>query len=235
MTELRPFFCFYGGKWRASNYYPPPEHNTIIEPFAGAAGYATRHHTHDVRLVDIDPIITGVWDYLIHVGSYEIMRLPPVVEHIDDVNAPQEARWLIGFWLNKGAAYPCKTPSKWMREHPKGFWGYTIRSRIAQQIQCIRHWRIYPRSYKICANIEATYLIDPPYKSEVGRHYRYSNVDYKHLAEWCRSRKGQVMVCEYEGATWLPFRPFMTLHSTGGTHGKGFTKEAIWIKGEKRF
>ena len=43
VTRLRPFFCYYGGKWRAAPKYPPPEHDTIVEPFAGAAGYATRY------------------------------------------------------------------------------------------------------------------------------------------------------------------------------------------------
>jgi hypothetical protein len=37
---LKPFFNYYGGKWRVARRYAPPEHDLIIEPFAGAAGYA---------------------------------------------------------------------------------------------------------------------------------------------------------------------------------------------------
>jgi len=40
---LRPFWRYYGGKWRAAPRYPAPRHDLIIEPFAGAAGYAMRY------------------------------------------------------------------------------------------------------------------------------------------------------------------------------------------------
>lgn len=46
---LRPFFTYFGAKWRAAPHYPPPTHPTVIEPFAGAAGYALRHHTRAFR------------------------------------------------------------------------------------------------------------------------------------------------------------------------------------------
>jgi hypothetical protein len=36
-VSLRPFWRYYGGKWRAAPRYPRPTHDTIIEPFAGAA------------------------------------------------------------------------------------------------------------------------------------------------------------------------------------------------------
>ncbi len=38
MTDLKPFFCYFGGKWRAAPHYPTPKHAEIVEPFAGAAG-----------------------------------------------------------------------------------------------------------------------------------------------------------------------------------------------------
>ena len=47
-APLRPFFGFYGGKWRDSpRHYPPPAHTRIIEPFAGPP--ATRSETHTSR------------------------------------------------------------------------------------------------------------------------------------------------------------------------------------------
>ena len=39
----------------------------------------------------------------------------------------------------------------------------------------------------------------------------YSKVDYVALREWCLSRKGLLIVCEQEGADWLPFRPLYDL------------------------
>jgi hypothetical protein len=53
---VRPFFGYYGGKWRDSvKHYPKPQFETIIEPFAGSAGYSLRYASHNVRLYEIDP------------------------------------------------------------------------------------------------------------------------------------------------------------------------------------
>lgn len=49
-VRLRPFFSYFGGKWRDTPRLPAPKHPTIIEPFAGSAGYALRHYTRDVVL-----------------------------------------------------------------------------------------------------------------------------------------------------------------------------------------
>ena len=73
--NLRPFFCYYGGKWRAAPKYPAPEHDTIVEPFAGAAGYATRYPDRKVVLVERDPVIAGLWRYLTKVSPAEIERM----------------------------------------------------------------------------------------------------------------------------------------------------------------
>lgn len=73
---MRPFFCYYGGKWRAAPLYPQPEHGTIVEPFAGAAGYATRYPLNRVVLVEKDPILAGLWKYLTRVTARDIWALP---------------------------------------------------------------------------------------------------------------------------------------------------------------
>lgn len=58
--------------------------------------------------------------------------------------------------------------------------------------------------------IEATWFIDPPYQN-AGVHYVHSmrEEEYESLADWSKSLRGQVMVCEASGATWLPFSTFM--------------------------
>jgi hypothetical protein len=43
------------------------------------------------------------------------------------------------------------------------------------------------------------------------------------LAEWCKERNGQAIVCENTKATWLPFKPMKEMQ---GTMFK--TTEAIW-------
>jgi hypothetical protein len=131
---LKLFFTFFGGKWRIAKYYPVPVHDTIVEPFAGSAGYSLHYPEKDVRLFDADSIICGVWDYLIRVSEGEIMALPPVVKDVRELDVPQEAKWLIGFWLNKGTISPCNIPGKWMRDHLRveqrvnSYWGEGVKS-----------------------------------------------------------------------------------------------------------
>ena len=56
MTELKPFFSYFGGKWRTAKHYPGPSRDLIIEPFAGSAGYSVRHPHKAVILNDLSLI-----------------------------------------------------------------------------------------------------------------------------------------------------------------------------------
>ncbi len=228
--ELRPFFCYYGGKWRDAMRYPTPKHSTIVEPFAGAAGYALRYPNRRVVLCEIDPIVASVWSYLVRVRADEVLALPDLEGHVDDLAIPQEARWLIGFWLNKGCSSPRKTPSSWMRSgiRPGSFWGERVRQTIASQLEAIRHWRVLHGSFEHCPEMTATWFVDPPYEG-AGSHYRYGSrhIDYAALGAWCRGRSGQVIVCENEGASWLPFEP---LASAKTTRAGQRSREAVWTR-----
>ncbi len=57
---IRPFFSYFGAKWRLAPRYPAPAHRTIVEPFAGSAGYACRYPDHRVILVERDPVIAAL-------------------------------------------------------------------------------------------------------------------------------------------------------------------------------
>ena len=230
IDRLRPFFCYFGGKWRSARRYPFPQYPTIVEPFAGGAGYALHYPERRVELYEADPIIFELWSYLIKVKQSEILRLPSVVEHVDDVSGPEAARSLIGFWLNKGVAEPKKTPSVWARsgERPNSFWGPAIKERIAAQVPSIRHWVVKNRSYELARNVRSTWFIDPPYQGECGSSYRYRSIDYGALGEWCRGLQGQILVCEQAGADWLPFQPFRTTKATPGSRGRSYSREVLW-------
>lgn len=223
--RLRPFFSFYGGKWRAARTYPEPQYGRIIEPFAGSAGYSVHHSMYDVHLYDADPVIVGVWNYLIHATSDEILRLPLDVWAGIPEALPQEARWLIGFWMNHATTYPAHRPSAWMRRghHATSFWSERIRHRLATQVGHIRHWSVTCGDYTQCPNECATWFVDPPYQVN-GRHYRHHSVDYQMLGDWCRRCHGQVIVCEQHGADWLPFRSQSLAKSRRGT-----SHEVVWI------
>ena len=237
MSSLRPFFSFYGAKWRAAPHYPRPEHDLIIEPFAGSAGYALRYPHQRVILCDDDERVAATWAYLLRVTPEEVRRLPLLGadDDVRDLPLPQEAKWLIGWWLNKGMTSPCHTPSKWMRNPLPGrlatYWGAGIRERIAQQVPAIRHWRIIHGSYHGFSAEPATWFVDPPYNNAAGARYRKSRIDYAHLSRWCRSLPGQVIVCEQAGADWLPFAHMMTAKTTDGPKRDGVSREVIWIKG----
>lgn len=236
MKTLRPFFSYYGGKWRAAPHYPAPTEAVIIEPFAGSAGYAVRHADRQVMLFDLDEKIIGTWQYLIKVSADEIRRLPLIgpTDNVNDLAVPQEARWLIGWWLNKGMTAPCNIPSRWMREPLPGrletYWGAGVRERIARQVEHIRHWQVFHASYVDAPDVRATWFVDPPYSGTPGRRYTHSEVDYTALGAWCRARSGQVIVCENVGADWLPFVPFMVAKASAGKGRAGASKEAIWMK-----
>lgn len=235
-TDLRPFFSYYGGKYRAAPKYPKPEHSTIVEPFAGSAGYAMRYPDRDVWLYDVNEKVIGTWQYLIKVSPEEILSLPDLDsdQTVHDLPLHQEARWLIGWWLNKGMTAPCNRPSQWMRNPLPGraetYWGPGARQRIARQLDRIRHWNAEVASYAEIPDRSATWFIDPPYVGAPGRRYTFGNktIDYADLADWCRSRSGQVMVCENDGADWLPFRHFMAAKATAGKGRTGVSVEVIW-------
>jgi hypothetical protein len=232
-TSLRPFFGFYGGKWRdALKNYPQPKYDTVIEPFAGSAGYSVRYYQRNVVLCEADPIIAAVWDYLIHVTPGEILAIPDLKanETVDNLRVCREARWLVGLWLNRGASRPRKGPSKWMRDRvrPGSFWGERVRNTIASQVPLIRHWKIHICSYASCpVGGEATWFVDPPYQ-ETGNFYHFGSksIDYSRLSNWCRELSGQVIVCERAGADWLPFR---SLPPTKTTRNGRRSPEVLWI------
>ena len=234
MSDLKSFFSFYGSKWRLAPKYPAPEYGTIIEPFAGSAGYSVRHADKNILLIERDPVIASVWEYLISASPADILALPHVEDggSVDDYpELPAGARAFMGFWVNQAAAQPAKIMSKWSRDYPgPGRYGASVRARVAGQLHAVRHWQIMAGDdYTAAPDIEATWFIDPPY-SDRGKHYKYGSklINYTELADWCRSRRGQVLVCENEGADWLPFVPFSRQIGTTAHGIVRYSQEVIW-------
>ena len=217
-TRLRPFFSYYGSKWRLSSRYARPVYGKVIEPFAGSACYSLLYPEKEIELVDVSEAVCLVWQYLIGVTESEIRSLP-LLEDKEKIptSLPIEAQYLIGFWVSKGCSYPRKS----MSGRPGcGYWGDMIRSRIARQLKHIRHWSIRRSSYSDIENTKATWFVDPPYQVG-GKHYPHHEIDYTDLATWCKTRNGQVIVCENDKASWLPFD---LLH-----HTKGIRKNSVEV------
>jgi hypothetical protein len=228
-ARLAPFFSFYGAKHRSAGRYPAPEHDVIVEPFAGSAGYACRYPDRAVVLVERDPVIAALWRFLIAVRPDEVRRIPAAVEDVDTLAVP-EHRALVGFWLAKGQAAPARRPSAWCRSglYARQFWGEAIRERVASQVEAIRHWRVIEGDYTAAPDAVASWFVDPPYQ-RAGRHYRFGSdgIDFARLGAWCASRRGQVVVCEANGADWLPFE---ALGSFKSNRRHRFSAEAVWLR-----
>jgi len=180
-------------------------------------------------LFDLDPVVCGVWSFLIRSSADDIRRLP-LLQHgqsVDDLAVCKEARHLIGFWCNKGTAAPRKRLSAWAAGSPGQFWGERIRERVASQVDAISHWTITHGSYADISNTAATWFVDPPYEVQ-GKHYRCGSkgIDFPALGKWCRARQGQVIVCEQEGAKWLPFRSIGAFKSSRARP----SHEVVWLK-----
>ena len=237
MTHLAPFWRYYGGKNRAARLYPQPEYGTIIEPFAGAAGYSCRYPDRRVILVDKYPVVVGVWRYLIATPAAEILALPDLPEsgEIADLpqSLPQEARWLIGFRVQNGRRTPEKRASscqsRGLATNRLDGWHGKTRSLIARQVDKIRHWQIIEGDYTEAPDIEATWHIDPPYDNRAGRWYPHQPDDFAMLGDWCRTRRGLVMVCENDGADWLPFQPLKSTLSAQTSRSGEKSAEVIWL------
>lgn len=205
--RLKPFFSYYGSKWTIIDKYPKPNTDTIIEPFAGSAQYATRYPSKKVILYDLDENIYQIWRYLISVSEKEIMDMNLSFDHIEESKLIQEQKILVGFWIAQGGATPAKTRTKRSIEN-----GILWKERICSQLKHIRHWEVYNTSYEQIEDHNASWFIDPPYK-EKGYRYKKSSKDinYSHLSQWCKERKKEYIVCENNGADWMQFKDLCNL------------------------
>ena len=239
-TKLRRFIPSYGGKRSIAAKYPKPVHAQIIEPFAGGAGYSLEYPDHPVHLMDLDERVCGVWDYLIHATEADILSIPVDIQDVSEIPPRRhgdEVRWLVGWWMSPAAASgPATRSYTWGKQHAgrSDVWGEKCRDRLAQQVHAIRHWTVEQGSYEsLDIDRLATWFVDPPYEVK-GKHYHHSTLDYKALAIWCRSLNGQVIVCENEGADWLPFTKLCDFVSGQkpirgpGNGGGKRTVEMIW-------
>lgn len=203
---------FYGRKKKIIASYPPPSHPTIVEPFAGSASYALHGDNWQRRviLIERDPVLAALWRWVIHEATeQDILNFPDPelgvqTPHLLHILHSASKRW----WQYKKYGVTPNLMAAWKASKPY----------MASCIHKVKHWEILEGDYTLAPDIEATWFVDPPYTGDAGTGYRYGSaaLDYPALGQWCMDRKGQVIVCEGEGASWLPFKPHLTLRASAG-------------------
>lgn len=210
-------FSYYGSKSNVIDSYPTPQHERIIEPFAGSARYALKYYTRDVLLVDCRSVVIDTWHYLQSAKPSDILGLPrpDYKQSLDGFNLSAGERYLLGWMCGRGAAYPRHKTQKWSRLNRD-------LKLIAEQLYKIKHWDIKLGNHQDIKNTNATWFVDPPYQFG-GDSYGTGKINYGALGNWIKSRQGQVIACENTKADWLPFWPLRKNRGSRNT-----TTEAIW-------
>src|SRR5213075_2113399 len=170
--KINPLFKWFGSKWQSAKKYPPPKFLTIIEPFAGGAGYSLNHCDNQVTIYDNDPNLRILWKWIITEATQSrVLDIPidlPIGTDIRSIGLSEGQAQLLKHWQRTNNVGDCWTISPWGNK--PGFWTSNTRARVSEEIYAIRHWKFLKITFTRCA----TYFIDPPYQY----NYRYSYGDY---------------------------------------------------------
>ena len=217
-------FYYYGRKTRFVKAYPQPSHRTVIEPFAGSAAYAHYHieRLERVVLTELDPAIAAMWRQILDPDLSADDICPPCTLGVRTSNPFHLAAAVSGggpFRYLKATPIMVENVTRWRRRLPGD----------------LRRWRnvqvdLIEGDYTATPDVHGTWFIDPPYQGHAGSLYPFGSkdIDYDALAAWCRTRPGQVIVCEGEGADWLPFQSLGKMVSVRGK----LNHEFVYLNGD---
>lgn len=216
-------FSYYGSKSKIVKKYPEPIYDTIIEPFAGAANYSLLHCDKDVLLNDLYKDLINIWRFIINCTEDQILSLPEIKwnTNIQKLGVSKTIKDLLGFTCNMGRGSPSEYPTTWALDNdviPR------LKRKLHRFLGKLSHWQLSSVDYTLLDNVEATWFIDPPYIVG-GEGYVHNDIDYHDLGRWCKSRKGQVIVCENGNADWLDFKPLTLSQGFSNANRK---QEVIW-------
>ncbi len=199
--KIGPMFKWFGSKWQSAKRYPPPEHDRIIEPYAGGAGFSLNYCDRKVTIWDDDPLVTELWRWLItEATSHDVLDIPVGLAPgtvISEIGMSRGQALLLKHWQRTNNVGNCWTVSSW--GHLPGQWTHHTRARLAEEIYAIKHWRLVNlTAFQWKFQDPASWFVDPPYLY----NYRYSKslpaFDHLELARQVASirRESLVIVCE---------------------------------------
>ena len=230
-------FFYYGSKRRGAKTYPPPSFDTIIEPFAGAAAYSMYHvgSAKRVILIEKDPRVVATWHRVLAMTPQELLDYP-----IPAVGEP--SRDFLVMTAATSSASAGVTTLK-VTDRVVDVMPGMLRKMAALLPLAKERVEVVLGDYRDAPNLEATWFIEPPYRVteqragsplQQGMGYakgcNAASLDYDELGAWCRERRGQRIVCEQEGADWLPFRPTGRARTANSLNKA--TGEVVWLDPE---
>ena len=240
MIRLHPLFKWFGSKWQSAKHYPKPEHDTIIEPFAGSAGFSLNYSDRRVVLWEADPYLLQLWDWLISRAAADpslVREIPvgvPVGHDIRTLGLSQGQALLLKHWQRTNNCGDCWKVSPW--GHLPGQWTSNTRARVADEVGGVAHWEIgAPIDW---VDRPAHWFLDPPYVY----NYRYAvgkNFDYAAMCSMVEtiSSKSTVVVCEAvrKSDGLIPsYLPFKLSHRSVTSRRKitqsHHSSEVIWTR-----
>lgn len=209
-------FYYYGRKKQIVKYYPLPNYDVIVEPFAGSAAYSLNdgNWRKQVILIEKDEKVADIWKWLINEAT------PEKVLGLRNLKVGDKTSEFLHI-IHSASKMAFKYRTIKVTPVLERNWEISKRY-IAENLFKIKHWKIICGDYTEAPNIEATWFIDPPYKGSPGTGYHHdsSKIDYDFLAEWTNSRKGEVIFCEGLNGDYLPFKNLLTLKGVAGKSSK---------------
>ena len=218
-------FYYYGRKKQIAKHYPSPNCETIVEPFAGSAAYSLYgdNWKKNVILVERDEDVADIWKWLIDEAT------PSEIKNLPDLEIGEKSsEFLHIIHAATKMAFHYKT----IKVTPVLARNWEISKRyMSENLFKIKHWQMISGDYTLAPDIEATWFIDPPYKKDAGKGYRYGSklIDYNQLAIWSKGRKGEIIFCEGHHGDYLPFKPLLDLKGIAGKT----SKEVIYYQSDK--
>lgn len=236
--KIGPLFKWFGSKWQSAKHYPIPTHDLIFEPFSGGAGFSLNYCEKQVHIYDTDPHLSVLWPWLINEAKpSDILEIPvgvPEGTDIRTIGLTSGQATLLKNWQRTNNVGFCWTVSKW--GHLTGQWTHNTRSRVADQVGAISHWKFGPGIFE--NQNPGHWFIDPPYQY----NYRYREktpFDFQWLSSLVRRipTDSTVVVCEAcrksDGAIpdWLPFeKSHSSVTSRRKSTQSHHSKECIYIR-----